>query len=181
MRDNIKQGVILFMLLPLSGPGHAVQATAENNIHLFGALVVQPCVIPPGEENIVLEFGTVINKYLYAYQRTPGQPFKIHLTECDPLVAKTIKVTFSGTPSVNLPGMLAPDAGSSARGIAIGLETDQGIPLGFNKASPAVALLSGDNALVWQAYVQAEPGALTDKSLVSGKFTATATFSLDYE
>lgn len=155
--------------------------SAEDNVKFDGTLVAEPCVIPPGEEAIILDFGSVINKDLYANQRTRSQPFSIHLTECDPAVAKTVSVTFSGMESEKLPGLLALDAGSEAKGIAIGLETDKGVAQTLNQASPVVDLVSGENLLNWRAYVQGEPDALENKSLTPGGFTATATFALDYE
>ncbi|MGO3397582.1 MAG: fimbrial protein, partial [Serratia proteamaculans] len=38
---------------------------AAENMRLHGALVAEPCVIPPGDETVVLDFDTVIDKYLY--------------------------------------------------------------------------------------------------------------------
>lgn len=168
------------MILPLALAIFAARG-GEDNLQFRGALVAEPCVIPPGEENIALDFGTVISKYLYANQRTKSEPFILHLTECDPAIAGSVSVTFSGVESAALPGLLAPDAGSAAKGIAIGIETASGSAQPLNKPSPSAALLAGDNRLSWQAFVQGEPAALADKSLTPGAFTATATFSLDYE
>ncbi|WP_261397443.1 fimbrial protein [Serratia fonticola] len=158
----------------------SVQA-AENNVHLYGALVAEPCVIPPGEENIVLDFGTVIDKYLYLNNRTLGQQFSIHLTECDLSLGKTVSVTFLGTENVALPGLLAIDGGSQAKGIAIGLETKQAKPVPINQASDKYLLQDGDNRISLKAYVQGEPDAIRNQSIERGPFSATATFSLEYE
>ncbi|MBD8216994.1 type 1 fimbrial protein, partial [Erwinia persicina] len=43
---------------------------AAENMRLHGALVAEPCVIPPGDETVVLDFDTVIDKYLYLNTRT---------------------------------------------------------------------------------------------------------------
>lgn len=171
---------LLFLLLPL----HAAIggcANAEDNLHFSGALVAEPCVIPSGEENISLEFGSVIDKYLYQYHRTHSQTFTLHLTQCDPSVAKTVSVTFHGTESLPLPGLLALDAGSSATGIALGLETTKGAAIPINQSTPAVPLTAGENWLSWQAYVQGEPKALKERTITPGEFSATATFELAYE
>jgi len=166
--------------LSAAGPGMAL-AAVENNVHFSGTLVAEPCVIPAGEENVRLEFGTVVDKYLYANQRTHSQPFTIHLTECDPAIAPTLSVTFSGTPSTALPGLLALDAGSGASGVAIGLETQDGKALPLEQISPVTVLVAGENRVTYQAYVQGEPGAIADRSIGHGEFTATANFSLNYE
>lgn len=119
--------VPIALLMAVSG---AVQA---DNVRLHGALVAEPCVIAPGDESVKLEFGTVIDKYLYANQRTRGQAFAIRLTECDLSLGKTVKVTFSGTENPSLKGLLAIDGGSQASGIAIGMETPAGQKLPLNK------------------------------------------------
>lgn len=169
---------LLAMLgMALSPPGMAL----ENNVSFTGALVAEPCVIPPGEESVNLEFGSIVNKALYAGARTKGVPFSIHLTECNPAIAGTVSVTFSGAPADGLPGLLAPDAGSVAKGIAIGLETPEGVPVKPGEAGAVTGVTTGGMLLTWQAYVQATPDALANQGITPGEFTATATFSLDYE
>lgn len=154
---------------------------AADNMRLHGALVAEPCVIPPGDETVVLDFDTVIDKYLYLNTRTPGQTFELHLAQCDLSLGKTVRVTFSGKESTALPGLLALNVGSQASGIAIGMETTQGEPLAINKPGKAQALVSGTNILTARAYVQGEPEALKHNSIERGPFSAVATFSLDYE
>lgn len=157
------------------------QAVPGENMHFYGSLVAEPCVIPPGEEKVQLNFGTVIDKYLYQYGRTQGQPFDIHLTECDITLGNTVSITFVGTESTILPGLLAPDMNSTAKGIAIGLETQTSAPLPFNIKSQAIKLTAGDNRIALKAYVQGELAAIASRSIVPGTFNATATFSLEYE
>lgn len=163
------------LLMAVSG---AVQA---DNVRLHGALVAEPCVIAPGDESVKLEFGTVIDKYLYANQRTRGQAFAIRLTECDLSLGKTAKVTFSGTENPRLKGLLAIDGSSQASGIAIGMETPAGQKLPLNKIGPGYRLDEGSNTLTVQAYVQGEPEAIAKRSIKLGPFSAIATFNLEYE
>ena len=152
-----------------------------DNVRLHGALVAEPCVIAPGDENMRLDFGTVIDKYLYANERTHGQAFDIRLGECDLSLGKTVKVTFSGPENTSLKGLLAIDGGSKASGIAIGMETQAGQPLPLNKIGGAYQLVSGSNTLTVLAYVQGEPEAIAQRRIVRGPFSATATFNLEYE
>lgn len=56
---------------------------AADNMHFSGALVAEPCTLRPGDEDIRLDFGTVIDKYLYTYGRTPGKAFSLVLQDCD--------------------------------------------------------------------------------------------------
>lgn len=154
---------------------------SKENLLFRGSLVADPCMIPPGEENVRLDFGTVIDKYLYQNFRTYSQPFELHLTECDLIVVKTVKVTFSGVENAHLKGLLAIDGGSNTRGIAIGMETQDGRPLPINKRGEGYRLTSGTNILTVLAYVQGEPQAIANRTIELGPFNAIATFSLEYE
>ncbi|EOW6742855.1 fimbrial protein [Cronobacter dublinensis] len=175
MKTILWPGALL--ALALSGSVSA----AEDNVHFSGALVSEPCMLPDTDTDIHLDFGTVIEKYLYQYQRTKSQPFSIHLTECDPAILSTVSVTFQGTADTELTDMLALDASSSAKGVAIGLELADGTPLAINKASPYTTLTSGSNTLGFSAFVQAQPRVITSKSLTAGDFTAISTFILAYQ
>lgn len=168
--------VPMLMAAPLS-----VLAAGDNNLYLHGALVAEPCVIPPGDEEITLDFGTIIDKYLYLNTRTLGQAFEIHLEECDLTLGKTVSVTFTGTENQALPGLLAIDGGSEATGIAIGFETPSAKPLPLNTQSDTSLLQDGGNIIALRAYVQGEPDALRDQRIKRGLFSAVATFHLEYE
>ena len=159
---------------------HNSSAQGEN-VRLHGALVAEPCVIAPGGESVTLDFGTVIDKYLYSNQRTHGKPFDIRLTQCDVSLGRTVKVTFSGIENSHLSGLLAIDGASQASGIAIGMETPAGHKLPLNKPGQDVRLINGNNTLTVQAYVQGEPDAIANKSIERGLFSAIATFRLEYE
>ncbi|CAM3997242.1 fimbrial protein [Serratia silvae] len=168
----------LFLLL---APVYTALAAETDNVHFFGTLIAEPCVIPSGQGEILLDFGTIIDKYLYTYKRTGGKRFELRLTECDLAIAKLVKVTFLGTESSALSGLLAVDASSQAQGIAIGLETLAAEPLPFNKASGKYPLQAGSNVIVMKAYIQGEPKAIAEKTIKRGSFSGTATFKLEYE
>ncbi|WP_423213329.1 fimbrial protein [Serratia marcescens] len=154
---------------------------AADNMHFSGALVAEPCTLRPGDEDIRLDFGTVIDKYLYTYGRTPGKAFSLVLQDCDISLGNTVKVTFSGAESAALPGLLKPDGGSQATGIALGLETMAGAPLVLNKPSEGYVIGKGSNSLQLQVYVRGEPEAIAQKSIGLGAFSSVATFGLEYE
>ncbi|MEP9267631.1 fimbrial protein [Enterobacter asburiae] len=156
-------------------------AQAADNVHFSGALVAEPCTLPDADTDIHVDFGTVIVKYLYQYQRTKSQPFTIHLEDCDPSVMKTVSVMFEGTTDDELTDMLALDPASTAKGVAIGLELPDGSPLAINKATPHQQLVKGNNSLSLNAYVQAKTAVITTKTLTAGDFTATANFVLNYQ
>lgn len=92
-------------------------------------------------------------------------------------MGQSASLTFVGKESGPLPGLISAQ-GAGGAGIAIGMSQPDGTPLPFNKATPAYALQEGTTTLVLEAYVQAEPQAITAQTLTPGDFTATATFEL---
>lgn len=168
------------MIAMVLSPGVWAISTAPT-LTVKVTVLTQPCVIPPGEENIILDFGSVVTKNLYAYTRTASKDFAIHLAKCDTRIAKTVKVVFNGTEDTALPGLLALDAESEGKGIAIGLETSTGKALKLNQTSNAHTLMDGDNRISMKAYTQIEPDAQLKRSLNEGPFRASAIFTLDYE
>ncbi|WP_455871726.1 fimbrial protein [Serratia proteamaculans] len=161
--------------------GALAASPPQLSVEYRGNLVAEPCTLLPENESIMVDFGTLVDKYLYLNTRTQGAPFQLQLTDCDLSLGKSLKVTFSGTESVALPGLLALTAGSQASGIAIGMETVQGEPLPLNVASGKYPLQDGNTVIRLQAYIQGEPDALADKTLGRGAFHAIATFNLEYE
>ncbi|WP_258180075.1 fimbrial protein [Siccibacter turicensis] len=159
---------------------HGVSA-AEDNVHFSGALVSEPCTLPDADTDITLDFGSIIKKSLYKYQRTMSKPFMIHLQECDPSQLQTVSVTFQGTADTELTDMLAIEASSAAKGVAIGLESANSTPLAINKTSPYIQLTNGSNILNFYAYVQIKPSVKDMSSLTVGDFTAISTFVLGYQ
>ncbi|WP_420029335.1 fimbrial protein [Serratia fonticola] len=169
--------VALLLLL-----GCALTPGRAETVNFDGTLIEDACEVYPGDEAVELDFGTVIDKYLYLNTRTHSQPFAIRLINCDLALGREVKVTFSGTESAALPGRLALDGTSQASGVAIGLETAGGAPLALNTGKYTQALQTGSNNTVnLKAYVQGEPLALQSRTVGRGAFTATATFMLEYE
>ncbi|VEI15225.1 Major MR/P fimbria protein precursor [Serratia plymuthica] len=173
----------LLVGLGVSGVLNTALAATNPEVSVLyrGNLVAEPCTLLPEDENIQLDFGTVIDKYLYLNGRTNSKPFQLRLIDCDTSLGKTVKMTFSGTESIELPGLLALDGGSEAKGVAIGLETEGGQALALNQQSRGHEITDGNNTITLQAYVKGEPEAIANKAIVRGMFTAVATFALEYE
>lgn len=151
---------------------------ANNNLSFDGTLVSEPCNLDPATSEITVDFGTVIDKELYKYARTAGKPFTINLTECDPSLANSVTMTFSGTESSALPGFLAV---TGTPGVTIGMESSTGTPVPFNKPSPASQIFAGNNSVTFNAFVQAEPDAISQHTIATGSFSSIATFEMAYQ
>lgn len=155
----------------------------EPNVKVTGNLVADSCTLQQGDEQLDVAFLTMSNKDLYVNKRSHGKLFSLHLLNCDPDIAKTLKVTFYGDEGSALPGLLLPAIKDlqGDPGFAIGMEKEDGTALPFNQSIDAFTLEKGNNTLNFKAYVEATPQAIEKQSIATGAFTATATFSLDYE
>lgn len=155
-------------------------ALKTDNLIFKGSLVAVPCTLWPDDELITVNFGTIIDRYLYTNGRTPSIPFAIHLKDCDTSLNNNISISFIGNEHSTLDGLLSLDNSSQASGIAIGLETSQGNPFDINKPSK-YPIKNGDMTIDFQAYVRGEPEALSEHSIVKGEFAATVAFRLSYD
>lgn len=148
---------------------------------ITGTLVSVPCTIPPADANISLDLGTVVNKDLLRDKRSKPKGFVLHLEECDPSVAKGVKVTFSGTASSEDKNLLSLASGSAAAGIALGIvqgkDSPKDLPLG--QASSKQTLQTGKNQLDFGVYVALLKSG--EKKLTPGTFSAQSTLKLTYE
>lgn len=156
-------------------------SSAADNVRFKGALIVEPCTLRAADEDITVDFGSIVDKYLYLNGRTLGEPLVLHLDDCDISLGNMVKLTFSGTENTKLNGLLAISGSSQTQGIAIGIETPQGNLVALNTGRYNQGLIAGNNTLSLRAYVQGEPDAITQKSIIPGDFTASATFLLEYE
>ncbi|CAI1611653.1 fimbrial protein [Serratia fonticola] len=156
---------------------------AIDNLKFEGELVKEPCVIAPGDEAISLDFGSIIDKQLYAHERTESQDFAIHLINCDITMAKTVHIALSGTASNGLPGYLAVTGSEADAGLAIGLENAlSGEPISINSQTEQnISLTAGSTDIRIRAFLRAEPEALVHKTIVRGAFSGILNFSLRYD
>ncbi|WP_259567512.1 fimbrial protein [Enterobacter sichuanensis] len=171
--------IAILMVGGLLAAGMAFPARAlDNNLQFNGTLVSDPCDLDPQTTDITLDFGEVVQKYLYINTRTNSKPLTINLINCDITLGNSVAVTFTGPEDAELPGMLA--VSGSATGIAIGLENQDGTPLPFNQAVTPLPVNTGTTSLTFGAYIQGEPNAISGRSIVPGTVSATATFELAY-
>lgn len=150
----------------------------SDNVHLYGTLVAEPCTLKPGDENISVGFGGIVDKYLYINGRSPSQAFQLHLQGCDLSIGKQLSVSFSGVENRVLPGLLAVMPDNS--GLAVGIEDAGGKAIALNSGSKELMLEKGDMTLKFAAWIEGEPQAIKEKSIARGEFSAVATFRLDY-
>ncbi|WP_447889266.1 fimbrial protein [Serratia fonticola] len=171
----------LLLSLTVGLGGLSSVSEAVDNVRFRGALVADPCTLRVTDENINIDFGSIVEKYLYINTRTLGVPLVLHLDDCDLSLGNMVKLTFSGTENSRLNGLLAISGASQTSGIGIGIETQQGHKVAINTGRYNQGLIAGNNTISLRTYVQGEPDAISQKTINPGDFTASATFLLEYE
>jgi|SRR5690606_2348629 len=180
-----EEGQRLGRMFQLRGLGLAIAITipsvtaAPLDVNITGEVVSAPCKIRAGDENLMVDLGAVVDKYLYINTRTEGTPFTLHLENCNTTTWRTVKLTFNGTANSAMPALLNV---TGVNGIGVGIETMGTItallPLG-TASTPQI--LSTTTMLNFKAFVQGEPQALINKTITRGSFSAVATFLLEYQ
>lgn len=148
-------------------------------LRITGVLIDEPCTISPNNGNIDVEFGEITDKALYNSERIEEQ-FYIELEGCSSSLIKTLNIKFLGNISNKQPGLLALDSSSQATGIAIGIEHGGKLVPINGSAGVNFPFSNGNETLVFNAYVKADPDVINNRSLGLGHFTATATFVFEY-
>ncbi len=175
-------GVLVVVCGGIKGAYAGNNPISEVNVTIKGTVVSLPCTIPDSDKEIPVHMGLTSVQSLYAQQEAQRTPFTLHLINCDIRIQDKVAVTFIGTEDPELPGLLGINGNQTmASGIAIGLEDSNGAEIKLNQKTNPYALLSGNNALGFQAYIAGEPDAIKNKNIVAGNFFATATLQLSYE
>lgn len=156
---------------------------ADKNLFMEGTLIADPCIVAPGKEVIEVDLMGIPEKNVYDYPRTRTTPFTIELSECDLSLGNTVKISFAGSESLQLPGYLNIVIAGKKSGAVIGLETSEGEFLPINKElSKSYDLMAGTTLLYFRAFVRGEPETVKNQNVVLGDFDHTiATFNLSYE
>lgn len=150
--------------------------SAADNLHFSGSLVASPCTLTMQGTGIAeVDFSSLDSSDFTPDGQSARKPLVFELTDCDSALSNGVQVTFTGTEATGMRGILAIDSHSGAFGI--GIETLSGVPVGINNESGAVfTLVTGNNALNLNAWVQRLPG----EDLVPGTFFASALVTFEY-
>lgn len=172
----------LAMLLVLTPGVRAGTSNLSGEVTINVTVLAPPCDISEDDQRgITANFAPVSYRQFYNGSAGPQSDFALHLSNCDSSMAKSIHFTFSGTEEPSLPGMLALDPASGAKGVAIGIKSDNGTAININHPSDAFALSDGSMVFNFIAWLQATPEALANRNILPGDFSAQAVISLSYE
>lgn len=151
----------------------AASPLGEINVELHGTIVDYTCVVETGGDNKTVKLGSWPTKQLRtAGSTTQAMPFNLKLTGCPP--SGTASITFNGKSTG--PGLLALNAASTAKNVAIELLNEDKSRLLLNDASKTMPVdANGDVTLkFWANYIA------TADNADAGLANADATFLINY-
>lgn len=151
-------------------PSNLTDATVTFHVQV----VSSPCNFQDNNE-IVVEMGETSTRTLQTQQYGDWHTFTLGFTECNIDTFQNVAIQFLGTEATHLPGRLALDSSSSAKGVAIGIYYGNSL-VSINNNSAWIPLQVGDNTLPFSARIE----RTADDTLQSGDYTATAHFKLSY-
>lgn len=143
---------------------------------MHGTLVSQSCNLDLGDENQEIKFGSIVNTYLYEHRRSQVRKIEFHIKDCNINTIKSANISFSGTESNSLPGLLSV---VGVDGIAIGIEDLAGNIVKINGVGQRWQINQQESTLSVNSYVQANPSGT--ENITPGSFSAVATFNIKYQ
>ncbi|MEE3660522.1 fimbrial protein [Brenneria sp. g21c3] len=157
-------------------PGRGARFENNYDVRVHVRVVDSPCVLSPDSENIAVDLGEESKRDLEVNGYGVRHDFSIQLTGCSTQTMQSVAVSFLGTEEAALPGRLALNPASVARGVAIGIYyQDQSIPL--NDGTGWLPLYAGDNVLNFNARLERIRGM----TLTPGSYSAAVNFKLSYQ
>ncbi len=184
MKRKLMTSSVIAGLMLVAGSAVAADpvSVSGGTVHFEGELVNAACAVSSQSADQVVTLGQYRTASFAAVGDTTAQiPFTIVLNDCDPKVAATAAVAFSGQTDATDTTLLAvTSANNSATATGVGIEIldSASATLKPNGAtfSAAQALVEGTNTLRFSARYKA-----TAVSATPGQANADATFIMKYE
>ena len=184
MKRKLMTSSVIASLMLVAGAAVAADpvSVSGGTVHFEGELVNAACEVSTQSSDQVVTLGQYRTASFAAVGDTTAQiPFSIVLNDCDPKVAATAAVAFSGQSDItnnNLLAVTSADNGTTASGVGIEILDNTSTALKPDGAtfSTAQALVEGTNTLRFSARYKA-----TATSATPGQANADATFIMKYE
>lgn len=184
MKRKLMTSSVIASLMLVTGAAVAADpvSVSGGTVHFEGELVNAACAVSTQSSDQVVTLGQYRTASFTAVGDTTAQiPFSIVLNDCDPKVAATAAVAFSGQSDItnnNLLAVTSADNGTTASGVGIEILDNTSTALKPDGAtfSTAQALVEGTNTLRFSARYKA-----TATSATPGQANADATFIMKYE
>ncbi|HAE77079.1 fimbrial protein [Morganella morganii] len=147
----------------------------SGTITFMGSIIDAPCSIAPESSNQTINLGQISNVLLANEGSSKPRNFTINLEKCDTTTKNSVSVTFDGSKDAVNNKLLG--ITGSAKGAGVVVTDGSGTEVTLGQPSVANTLLSGDNTLVFSAYLR---GNSATGDIIPGEFTSVANFALTY-
>lgn len=164
---------------------NAASDAGAGRVDFRGSIIDAACSIDPDSSVIDVNLGQIASKQLNGGGSSTPVNFEINLKNCqlssddsgpETRAAKnTVTVTFGGSSANATNDLLGITGDASGAGVAMTDASGNRITLG--QATPARALIEGDNTLGFSAFLV----GLGGQEATTGNFASTADFTLAYE
>ncbi|HIE0647018.1 TPA: fimbrial protein [Serratia marcescens] len=177
----MKMNKILLAMVMASGISAFAANAADTDqgsgsVTFVGSIIDAPCSIAPESSNQTVNLGQVSNVLLANAGSSTPRNFTIDLEKCDTATKKNVSITFGGSKDAVNDKLLG--ITGTAKGAGVVLTDGSGSRLELGTPSASRGLLSGENKLVFSAYLQ---GNSATGDVTPGEFTSVANFTLAYE
>lgn len=154
----------------------------HGKVTFTGSVVDSPCSIHPDSLDQTVALGQISNASLKDGKSSTARNFSIKLENCTfgtPASKNKVSVTFTGTESTAVAGLLATTG--TAKGVAVAITDDSGKAVKLGEPTKGRKLSEGNPTLNFAAYVQGASGTKdAPAAITEGDFQAVADFTLAY-
>ena len=172
--------LILWLALAGNPTTSALAGVDTAKDTLADSAVATPCTLHAESHEVALDFQRVIDRFLLRYGMTPAREFALTLEGCDNRVLTGAAMRVTGRESTELPGLLALDGTTTARGVVVALHATQGATLPVNAVKGQPLEVTDNMAITMQAHLEVEPSAQRSRQVVLERFRATLFVAVDY-
>lgn len=177
MNFVLKTVAASMVMLTASVSGVHAAGAGTGTITFEGEILEAACSIQPDSVDQTVPLGQVAKSQLSTGGITSPESFQIELTGCalTALTDKTVTATFTGAASTEVAGALG--ISGTAGGAGIMMVDGAGAPIVLGTPTRTQLLQTGDNTLVFGAYLKGKPTG----DITPGAFSAVTNFSLAYQ
>ncbi|KFK96799.1 MULTISPECIES: fimbrial protein [unclassified Serratia (in: enterobacteria)] len=175
--SHIKTNAVVAAFISFSAFAAQAADQGSGNVTFNGSIIEAPCSITPQTADQVVSLGQISAASLSNKGNSTPQNFSIDLERCDTTSLKNVSITFNGDKNADDNTLLG--IVGDAKGAGIVITNGSGTVVKLGEASPARQLLAGSNTLLFSAYLKGS--SITEGSVVPGKFTSIANFTLAYQ
>ncbi|WP_431224311.1 fimbrial protein [Serratia sp. L9] len=174
--SSFKMNVLAAALI--SASTFAVHAADQGSgtVTFTGSIIDAPCSITPQTSDQVVPLGQVSAALLADEGSSTPQNFSIDLEKCDTTTLKNVTITFNGSKDATNPNLLG--ITGDAKGAGVVVTDGSGTAITLGTASTPRLLGTGNNTLLFSAYLQGNSDVAG--SVIPGEFTSVANFTLAY-